>query len=115
MNTRATEILRSHKSSGGFIKTSDAPLSALSSEQKVQLNRKGNALFNEGDFFGAQRLFITTGYTDGLNRIGDNYKKNGDELTALKFYLLAHNKSKSEPILEKIASVVSDFLNEDEG
>ncbi len=114
MSTKVTEIIRSHKSSGGFIKTSDSPLTALSAEQKVMLNRKGNMLFNEGDYNGAQRLFITTGYTDGLNRIGDIYKKNGDDLSALKFYLLAHNTMKSEPILEKIASVVSDFLKEDE-
>ncbi len=113
MKGNVTDIIKSHKSVGGFIKTSDSPLGALSSEQKVQLNRKGNLLFNEGDYFGAQRLFITTGYTDGLNRIGDKYKKDGDDLSALKFYLLAHNKIKSEPILEKIAGVVSDFLKED--
>ncbi len=113
MSNEALKIIKSHKSSGGFIKTSDAPLTSLSSEQKVQLNRRGNTLFNEGDISSATRLFVTTGYSDGLNRIGDSYKKEGDELSALKYYLLAHNKAKSEPLLEKIASVVSQMLQED--
>ncbi len=114
MNGDATKIIKSHKSSGGFIKTTDAPLTALTSEQKVILNRKGNIFFNEGDISAATRLFVTTGYSDGLNRIGDTYKKEGDDLSALKYYLLARNKAKSEPILEKVASFVSDLLHEDE-
>ncbi len=114
MKSKPSEIIKTHRSSGGFIKTSDSPLTSLSSEQKVMLNRKGNILFNEGDITSATRLFITTGYSDGLNRIGDNYKKEGDDLTALKFYHLAHNKSKSEPILERIANVVSNLIHEDE-
>ncbi len=114
MKNNPSEIIKTHKSCGGFIKTSDSPLTALTSEQKVVLNRKGNIFFNEGDIASATRLFITTGYSDGLNRIGDNYKKEGDDLTALKFYLLAHNKTKSDAILEKIASVVSNLIQEDE-
>ena len=31
-----------------FIKTSDLPLEGLSDQQKVALNRKANALLNEG-------------------------------------------------------------------
>ena len=75
-----TEMIKNHKSVGGFIKTSDSPLRTLNSEQKVLLNRKGNVLFNEGDIHNAKRLFITTGYSDGLNRIGDIYKKDGDDI-----------------------------------
>ncbi len=112
MTQDATEIIRSHKSSGGFIKTSDTPLTALSSEQKVLLNRKGNMLFNDGEFEQAQRLYITTGYSDGLSRIGDIYNKNGEDLKALKFYFLAKNKAKSQPIIEKIANVVANILKE---
>ncbi len=107
-----TEMIKNHKSVGGFIKTSDSPLGTLTSEQKVLLNRKGNVLFNEGDIHNAKRLFITTGYSDGLNRIGDSYKKDGDDLQALKFYHLAHNKSKSEPIIEKIASIITNYIKE---
>ena len=93
-----------------FIKTSDLPLDGLSDQQKVALNRKANALFNEGKVEMANRIFITTGYSDGLTRIGDNYNKENKYLDALKMYLLAHNKRKSEPIIEKISQTVSVML-----
>lgn len=93
-----------------FIKTSDLPLDGLSDQQKVALNRKANALFNEGKVEMAKRIFITTGYSDGLTRIGDNYNKENKYLDALKMYLLAHNKRKSEPIIEKISQTVSVML-----
>ncbi len=93
-----------------FIKTSDLPLDGLSDQQKVALNRKANALFNEGKVEMAKRIFITTGYSDGLTRIGDNYNKENKYLDALKMYLLAHNKRKSEPIIEKISQIVSVML-----
>lgn len=93
-----------------FIKTSDLPLEGLSDQQKVALNRKANALFNEGKIEMAKRIFITTGYSDGLTRIGDNYNKENKYLDALKMYLLAHNKRKSEPIIEKISQTVSVML-----
>ena len=93
-----------------FIKTSDLPLDGLSDQQKVALNRKANALFNEGKVEMAKRIFITTGYSDGLTRIGDNYNKENKYLDALKMYLLAHNKRKSEPIIEKISQTVSVLL-----
>ena len=93
-----------------FIKTSDLPLEGLSDQQKVALNRKANALLNEGKVEMAKRIFITTGYSDGLTRIGDNYNKENKYLDALKMYLLAHNKRKSEPIIEKISQTVSVML-----
>lgn len=93
-----------------FIKTSDLPLEGLSDQQKVALNRRANALLNEGKIEMAKRIFITTGYSDGLTRIGDNYNKENKYLDALKMYLLAHNKRKSEPIIEKISQTVSVML-----
>lgn len=93
-----------------FIKTSDLPLEGLSDQQKVALNRRANALLNEGKIEMAKRIFITTGYSDGLTRIGDNYNKENKYLDALKMYLLAHNKRKSEPIIEKMSQTVSVML-----
>ena len=93
-----------------FINTSDLPLEGLSDQQKVALNRRANALLNEGKIEMAKRIFITTGYSDGLTRIGDNYNKENKYLDALKMYLLAHNKRKSEPIIEKISQTVSVML-----
>lgn len=97
----------SHRFSEGFIKVTDSPLGALSSEQKVALNRKGNELFNGGKIQEASRIFITTGYSDGLTRVGDFFSKNNQSLKALKFYILAKNKKKCEVIYEKIAKVIS--------
>lgn len=91
----------------GFIKVTDKPVGTLSSEQKAVLNRKGNELFNTGDIEHARRIYITTGYSDGLTRVGDVYMKQQRPLDALKLYLLAHNKRKSEPLIEILANIVS--------
>lgn len=102
--------LSAHCLLDGFIKVTDKPIQALTSEQKAVLNRKGNVLFNEGKYDAACRIFVTTGYSDGLVRIGDLYMKQNRSLTALKYYLLAKNKAKSEAIYEKIASIISILL-----
>lgn len=99
----------------GFIKVTDSPVSNLTSEQKAILNRKGNVLFNQGDVESARRLFITTGYSDGLTRVGDYYAQNTQkELQALKLYWLAHNKRKSEPIIQKLATIIKLLINNKE-
>lgn len=99
--------LSAHSIPDGFIKVTDKPIQGLTSEQKAVLNRKGNVLFNEGKYDAACRIFVTTGYSDGLARIGDLYMKQNKGLTALKYYLLANNRAKSEAIYEKIASIIS--------
>lgn len=102
--------LSAHSIPDGFIKVTDKPVKGLTSEQKAVLNRKGNVLFNEGKYDAACRIFVTTGYSDGLARIGDLYLKQNKCLTALKFYLLANNKAKSEAVYEKIAGILSILL-----
>ena len=99
------DVFERHTADGGFIKTTDFPVTSLSSEQKA---------FNQGDIQNARRLFITTGYSDGLTRVADVYYKQGDTLGALKLYLLAHNKSKADQLFEKIAQTVSFYLKEKE-
>jgi len=106
------KVFDKNKTPDGFIKTTDSPIASLTPEQKVILNRKGNMLFNEGDIQNAKRLFITTGYSDGLTRVGDVYQKEGDILSALRFYLLAHNKAKTEQMYKKIADNVSFYLKQ---
>ena len=97
-----------------FIKTGDLPAKGLSDAQRVALVRKANALFNDGDLAMAERIFIATGYSDGLTRIGDKYAQKNEYMDALKMYLLAHNKRKSEPIVEKIAQTVSLLLSQED-
>ncbi len=103
--------LSAHSIPDGFIKVTDRPVKGLTSEQKAVLNRKGNVLFNEGKYDAACRIFITTGYSDGLARIGDLYHKQNRFLDALKYYHLANNKAKSEAVCEKIAAVISIIIN----
>lgn len=93
-----------------FIKVTDNPVQGLSDQQKVTLNRKANVLFNEGKFDMAERIFITTGYSDGLTRVGDKYAEKNEYFKALRLYILAHNKRKSEPLIEKISQTVSVML-----
>ena len=90
----------------------DFPVSGLTSEQKVVLNRKGNVFFNQGKILEARRLFITTGYSDGLNRVAEKSMEEGKELDALKLYLLAHNKKNAEPLIEKVAGIISSIIKE---
>ena len=109
LKTKMNQVIKNE----GFIKISDAPVVGLTSEQKVILNRKGNVLFNQGDIEAARRIFITTGYSDALTRIADLYTQNPNkELQALKLYWLAHNKRKSEPIIQKVATIIKTLLNE---
>lgn len=110
MKEQVKKHIDSLQESHAFIKTSDLPVSGLTDPQKVALNRKANALFNEGKFGMAERIFITTGYSDGLTRVGDTYAQKKDYFSALKLYLLAHNRRKSEPIIEKISQAVSVLL-----
>ena len=96
----------------GFIKVTDNPVGGLTSEQKVVLNRKANAMFNAGNIEDARRIYITTGYSDGLTRVGDYYMNKNESLKALKAYYLAHNKRDAEPIYENLAKVISTIIKD---
>lgn len=94
-----------------FIKvTSPAP---VEKSQKAALNRKGNQLFNAGDIEGARRVFMTTGYSDGLARVGDNYKSKDKFIEALQMYWIAPDRTKSEPIITQLAGIIQCLINED--
>ena len=94
LEEKFTKTLEEAKIPEGFIKVTDSPVKGLSSEQKVILNRKANIMFNNGNVEDARRIFITTGYSDGLTRVGDYYMNKNESLKALKVYYLAHNKKR---------------------
>lgn len=95
-----------------FIKTTSLP--SIDGQQKAALNRKGNMLYNSGDIEGARRIFLTTGYSDGLVRIGDFYQSKGRSLDALRMYWIAPDRSKAEPIIVQLSAVIQNLLqNED--
>ncbi|MCQ2588865.1 MAG: hypothetical protein MJ179_00415 [Treponema sp.] len=106
------KTVEENRTPDGFIKVTDNPVSGLTSEQKVILNRKANVMFNSGNIEDARRIFITTGYSDGLTRVGNYYMNKNQDLKALKAYCLAHNKREAEPIYENIAKVISSLIKE---
>lgn len=103
----------SMQETAGFIKVTEKPVDNLTSEQKAQLNRKGNIFFNEGNIESAKRIFLATGYSDGLSRVGDKYYEEGKQLEALKLYYLAHNKRKTEPLFEAVSQLLKIFIEKE--
>jgi hypothetical protein len=95
-----------------FIKTAARP--AMDSAQKAALNRRGNVLYNQGDIEGARRVFLTTGYSDGLVRVGDYYKSKGRFLDALRMYWMAPDKKKSEEIIVELSGLIRKLIREGE-
>ena len=98
----------------GLIKSADNPSAQLASDERVRLNQKGNELFNRGDIETARRIFQTTGYSDGLIRVGDRYLGARRAVDALKMYWLARDSSRSGPLIEKAALAVRQLLREQE-
>jgi len=98
----------------GLIKTVDEPNGELSSEQKAQLNRRGNAIFNKGDIETARRIFQTTGYSDGLMRVGESYLSAGQPVDALKMFKLSHDQTRSAKLVERAAQAIRKMLTEKE-
>ncbi|MDR0599838.1 MAG: hypothetical protein LBG84_07155 [Treponema sp.] len=94
----------------GFIKTTVT--SSMDGGTKAALNRKGNVLFNTGDIEGARRIFLTTGYSDGLSRVGDYYKAQGKPLDALRMYWIAPDRTKADPLIQQLSEIIRCFINE---
>jgi len=112
IEAKFTKVVEEQQLPDGFIKVTDKPVFGLTSEQKVILNRKANIMFNNGNVEDARRIYITTGYSDGLTRVGNYYMDKNESLKALKAYYLAHNQRDAEPIYDSIAKVISTILEE---
>jgi hypothetical protein len=93
-----------------FIKTTAE--SPVDRSQKAALNRKGNMLFNSGDIEGARKIFMTTGYSDGISRIGDYYKSQNRLIEALRMYWIAPDRIKAEPLIMQLAAVMQNTIHE---
>ena len=95
----------------GFVKTTVRP--TVDGSTKAALNRKGNILFNAGDTEGAKRIFLTTGYSDGLSRVGDHYKSQGRLLDALKMYWIAPDRTKADPLIQQASEIIRQFIKDE--
>jgi predicted DsbA family dithiol-disulfide isomerase len=106
------KIFEKFDDKNAFIKVSEP--SPVDGSDKAALNRKGNQKFNEGDIENARRIFMTTGYSDGLSRTGDYYKSKDRPLEALKMYWMAHDRNKAEPLIEKLSFILQSMIHEDD-
>jgi hypothetical protein len=97
----------------GFIKLSTSGHREIDSAQRSALIRKGNALFNDGDIDTARRIFITTGYSDGLERVGDYFRERGEILEALRMYWIAPAPGKKEKLIEQCAAVIQHWIGQE--
>ena len=110
MNSK--DVLKNIPSSG-FIKVGSQRKKNLTSSQRIALIRKGNELYNSGEYEKAKRVFLTTGYSDGLIRLGDLYLKNKKPYEALRMYWIAPAQEKKDKLIEKMSSVISRWINEE--
>jgi len=97
----------------GLIKTADLPTPGVGADKKAHLNRRGNELFNQGDIEAARRIFQTTGYSDGLIRIGDRYLSDRKPVDALKMYWLAKDEKRKEGLVGIAALVIQNLIKEE--
>ncbi|MDR2795563.1 MAG: hypothetical protein LBB47_02485 [Spirochaetaceae bacterium] len=108
MNT--LELLERFKGEEIFLKSCEKR--TLDAQEKARLNRKGNMLLNQGDVETARRIFITTGYSDGLSRIGDYYRSKGRVIDALRMYWIAPDKKKSTELIMELSFMVKNLIHE---
>jgi hypothetical protein len=106
------KILEKFDDKNAFIKVTEP--SPVDGSDKAALNRKGNQKFNEGDIEGARRIFMTTGYSDGLSRTGDYYKSKDRPLEALRMYWMGHDKNKSQPLIEQLSFLLQDIIHSED-
>jgi hypothetical protein len=104
------KVFENKGSENTFIKTTAKPL--IDGAQKAVLNRRGNSLYNSGDVEGARRIYLTTGYSDGLIRVGDYYRSKGRMLDALRMYWIAPDHNKAEPIIMQLSVIIQNLLQE---
>jgi hypothetical protein len=97
----------------GLIKSADLPAGQLPGVDRVRLNRRGNEFFNRGEIETARRIFQTTGYSDGLIRVGNHYLEQRRPLDALKMYWLARDRNRSAPLIEKAVLAIRAILKEE--
>jgi len=85
----------------------------MDSKERVELIRKGNELFNKGDIAGATRIFIQTGYRDGLTRLADFYYFDRREpLVALKFYRMVNREDRLNEIFERMIYALGKMMGQ---
>lgn len=105
------QVLRSMPAEG-FLKVTRPPAPPVSSETKVQLIRRGNELFGQGELEQAKKIFVATRYSDGMIRLGDLYAGKKDYLSAYQMYKMAPAPDRAEAMIQKLTAVLKNWLKE---
>lgn len=86
----------------------------MTDEDRLGLIRRGNELFNKGDFKSALKIFLVTNYQDGIVRVADHmYYDEKDEIAAIKLYKRAGYNNRVKEFAEKAAITIKLWLAED--
>jgi len=99
---------------GGLVKTTQSTAKSLGPAQKVQLIRRGNECFNQGQYELAERIFLTCDYSDGLIRLGDFYFKKNEFQDAIRLYMKSKDQGRIEKLTNRMALVLRQWLLEDQ-
>ena len=106
------EDVLKHIPKEGFLKLTQEKIE-IPEEKRMALIRKGNELFNRGQLDLAKKVFLTAQYSDGLVRLGDRYFSEKKPLEAFRMYWIAKNKNKKDRIVEKMSSIIRQWLEEE--
>lgn len=83
-------------------------------QERIELIRKGNEAFNNGDYSLARDCFIKAGYGDGLIRLGDYYMyEKRLPLLAYGYYRKAGASDKIEDLHRRMVSALGEWIGQD--
>lgn len=86
----------------------------MDKQQRIEMIRLGNRLFNEGHIDKALQLFVKANYRDGITRVADYffYEKRLP-LVALKYYRAVNRHDKVNEIFERMVFALGKLLGKD--
>ncbi len=88
--------------------------SLVENEERISLIRRGNELFNQGDFKNSLKIFLMTDYKDGIIRVADYlYFDRKDKVSAVKLYKRAGHQKVIDEFSERVAVLIKLLLSED--
>lgn len=86
----------------------------MDNQERSALIRRGNELYNQGDYKNALKIFLATDYQDGIVRVADHlYYEEENTIGAIKLYKKAGYQKRIDEFAEKAALTIQAWLAED--
>lgn len=86
----------------------------MENDERISLIRRGNELFNSGDYKNSLKIFLMTDYKDGIIRVADYlYFDKKDKVNAVKLYKRAGHQKIIDEFSERAAQLIKLLLEED--